>query len=122
MQSVAGGTRNIRITVSRECFALLAEAMCEFSKTTSRFRSLRSTVQHACERAKSLTFAREDVERFLSRYPLDGQISIWLEVKPDWIEDYDWIRHKIADTCGKVMHDRVVIAFVVWLARTNNQF
>ena len=84
MQSVAGGTRNIRITVSRECFALLADAMCEFSKTTSRFRSLRSTVQHACERAKSLTFAREDVERFLSRYPLDGQISIWLEDGPDF--------------------------------------
>lgn len=116
---MAGGTRNIRITVSQECFAFLADAMCEFSKTTGRFQSLRSTVQHACKHAKGREFARDEIEKFVSGLPLEGPISIWLEVKPDWIEDYDEVRRRIAETCGKVMHDRAVIAFVVWLARTN---
>lgn len=119
---MAGGTRNIRITVSQECFALLADAMCEFSKSTGRFQSLRSTVQHACTRAKGLEIAREDIENFVQGLPLEGPISIWLEVKPDWIEDYDNVRHRIADACGKIMHDRVVIAVLVWLARTNKFF
>lgn len=119
---VTGGTRNIRITVSQDCFALLADAMCEFSKSTGRFQSLRSTVQHACARAKGLEIAHEEIEKFVSGFPLEGPISIWLEVKPDWIEDYDAVRHKIAETCGKVMHDRVVIAFVVWLARRDKLF
>lgn len=116
---MAGGTRNIRIIISQECFALLADAMCEFSKSTGRFQSLRSIVQHACARAKGLEIAREEIETFVSALPLEGPISIWLEVKPDWIEDYDEVRRRIADTCGKVMHDRFVIAFVVWLVRTN---
>lgn len=116
---MAGGTRNIRITVSQDCFALLADAMCAFSKSTGRFQSLRSTVQHACARAKDLEIAREEIEAFVSGLALEGPISIWLEVKPDWIEDYDEVRRRIAQTCGKVMHDRVVIAFVVSLARTN---
>ena len=119
---MAGGTRNIRVTVSQECFELLADAMCSFSKSTGRFQSLRSTVQHACARAKGLEIVREEIEKFVSRLPLEGPISIWLEVKPDWIEDYDEVRHRIAETCCKVMHDRVVIAFVVWLARMNNSF
>lgn len=119
---VAGGTRNIRITVSQECFALLADAMCEFSKSTGRFQSLRSTVQHACECAKDLEIAREEVENFVSDLPLEGPISIWLEVKRDWVDNYDEVRRRIADTCGKVMHDRVVISFVVWLARTHKFF
>lgn len=116
---MAGGTRNIRINVSQECFAFLADAMCDFSKSTGRFQSLRSTVQHASAGAKSLEIVRGDVEGFVESLPLEGAISIWLEVKPDWIEDYDEVRRRIAETCGKVMHDRVVIAFVVWLALTN---
>lgn len=119
---MAGGTRNIRISVSQECFALVADAMCEFSKSAGRFQSLRSTVQHACARAKGLEIARAEIEDFVSGLALEGPISIWLEVKPDWIDDYDEIRRRIAETCGKVMHDRVVIAFVVWLARTHKFF
>lgn len=119
---MTGGTRNIRITVSQDCFALLADAMCAFSKSTGRFQSLRSTVQHACARTKGLEIAREEIEGFVESHPLEGAISIWLEVKPDWIDDYDAIRRRIAETCGKVMHDRVVIAFVVWLARTHEFF
>lgn len=91
---MASGTRNIRMLINQDCFAFLADAMCEYSKKTTKFQSLRSTVQHACVSTKSLALEREDLERFIAEHPFDGKIRVWLEVKPDWLADYDAIRRK----------------------------
>lgn len=117
---MASGTRNIRMLLSQDCFDLLADAMCEFSKNSAKFQSLRSTVQHACKQARVLEFGRQDVEKFVADHPVDGKVAVWLEVKPDWIDDYDEMRQKIAQISGKTVHDKVVIPFVVNLAQVNH--
>jgi hypothetical protein len=119
---MASGTRNIRMLVNQDCFAFLADAMCEYSKKTARFESLRSTVQHACIRAQTVPLEREDLEQFLARHPVDGKIRVWLEVKPDWIADYDLMRSKIAQISGKRVHDKAVVPFVVYLAQARGLF
>ena len=119
---MATGTRNIRMLISHDCFAFLADAMCAYSKKTTKFQSLRSTVQHACASTKSVAPAREDLERFLAEHPVDGQIRVWLEVNPDWIADYDATRRKIAQISGKPVQDKAVIPFVLYLAKSRNLF
>lgn len=120
--AMASGTRNIRMLVSQDCFAFLADAMCEYSKKTTRFQSLRATVQHACASTKSMALAPDDLERFLSEHPVDGSVAVWLEVKPDWIADYDVMRQKIALISGKTVQDKVVIPFVIHLAQANRLY
>ncbi|WP_020997425.1 hypothetical protein [Sphingomonas sp. ERG5] len=119
---MASGTRNIRMLINQDCFAFLADAMCEYSKKTTRFQSLRSTVQHACASTRLIALEREDLERFLAEHPVDGQIRVWLEVKPDWIADYDATRRKIAQISGKPVQDKAVIPFVVHLAQVRGVF
>ncbi len=119
---MASGTRNIRMLINQDCFAFLADAMCAYSKKTTRFQSLRSTVQHACASTKSIALAHDDLERFLSEHPIDGPIAVWLEVKPDWIADYDLMRQKIALISGKTVQDKVVIPFVIHLAQANRLY
>lgn len=119
---MASGTRNIRMLISQDCFAFLADAMCEFSKKTAKFQSLRSTVQHACSSTKSMDPAREDLERFLAEHPVDGQIRVWLEVSPDWLGDYDVMRRKIAQISGKAVQDKAIVPFVVHLAQSKGVF
>jgi hypothetical protein len=119
---MASGTRNIRMLINQDCFAFLADAMCEYSKKTARFESLRSTVQHACIRAKTVTLKREDLDRFLVEHAVDGKIRVWLEVKPDWISDYDLMRGKIAQISGKPLQDKAVVPFVVYLAQARGVF
>ena len=75
---MASGTRNIRMLINQDCFAFLADAMCEYSKKTTKFQSLRSTVQHACVSTKSLALEREDLERFIAEHTFDGKIRVWL--------------------------------------------
>jgi hypothetical protein len=119
---MAAGTRNIRIYLSPESFALLADAMCAFSKSSGRFQSLRAAVQHACSRIKSHGISKNDLDLFLSEFSLDGDIEVWLEIKPDWAEDYDQLRQKLAEISGKPVHDKVVISFLVYLARMNHLY
>lgn len=119
---MASGTRNIRMLINQDCFAFLADAMCEYSKKTTRFQSLRSTIQHACAAAKSIALEHEDLERFLAGHSIDGKIRVWLEVKPDWIADYDEMRQKIAQISGKPVQDKAVIPFVVHLAQSRGVF
>lgn len=117
---MASGTRNIRMLLSQDCFDLLADAMCVFSKNSAKFQSLRSTVQHACKQSRSVEFDRKDIDQFVAEHPVDGKVAVWLEVKPDWIADYDEMRQKIAQISGKTVHDKVVIPFVVHLAQVNH--
>ncbi len=119
---MAIGTRNIRMLISQDCFAFLANAMCELSKKTARFQSLRSTVQHACASAGPMEFLREDVEQFLASHRIEGQIRVWLEVSPDWLDDYDVLRRRIAQISGRPIQDKAVIPFVIHLARTRGVF
>ena len=119
---MASGTRNIRMLINQDCFAFLADAMCEYSKKTTRFQSLRSTVQHACVSTKSIALEREDLERFIAEHPFDGKIRVWLEIKPDWLADYDEMRRKIAQISGKPVQDKAVIPFVVHLAQVRGVF
>lgn len=94
--TMASGTRNIRMLINQDCFAFLADAMCKYSKKTTRFQTLRSTVQHACVSTKAIGLEREELDRFLAEHSFDGKIRVWLEVKPDWLADYDSMRQKIA--------------------------
>lgn len=119
---MASGTRNIRMLISQDCFAFLADAMCEYSKKTTKFQTLRSTVQHACTSTASLVLDRGELERFLAAHPVDGKIAVWLEVKPDWLADYDSMRQKIAQISGRVVQDKAVIPYVVYLAQTRGVF
>ncbi|MBB6192606.1 hypothetical protein FHS51_002859 [Sphingobium wenxiniae] len=114
---MASGTRNIRMLISQNCFALLADAMCDFSKKTAKFQSLRATVQHACSRASSMEIAREDLDGFLAQHPIDGQIKVWLEVGPEWLDDYNAVRRRIAQISGKPVKDKAVIPFIVHLTK-----
>lgn len=119
---MASGTRNIRMLLSQDCFDLLADAMCVFSKNSAKFQSLRSTVQHACKQSRSVEFDRKDIDQFVAEHPVDGKVAVWLEVKPDWIDDYDEMRRNIARISGKTLHDKVVIPFVVHLAQVNRLY
>lgn len=115
---MAGPTRNIRMLISQECFDFLADATCGFSKKTSKFQSLRSTVQHACSRAAAMDIVREDLDRFLALRPIDGRIRVWLEVSPEWLDDYDALRRRVAEIGGKPVQDKAVIPFLVHLAQS----
>ena len=119
---MASGTRNIRMLISQDCFAFLADAMCEYSKKTARFQSLRATVQHACSSASSMEIAREDLDRFLAEYPVEGKVMVWLEVGSDWLEKYDTFRRKVAEVGGKPVQDKAVIPFLVHLAQVRGVF
>jgi hypothetical protein len=120
--SMASGTRNIRMLISQDCFAFLADAMCEYSKKTARFQSLRATVQHACSSASSMEIARADLERFLAEYPVEGKVKVWLEVGADWLDEYDTFRRKVAQVGGKPVQDKAVIPFLVHLAQVRGVF
>ena len=119
---MASGTRNIRMLISQDCFAFLADAMCEFSKKTARFQSLRSTVQHACCRASLMEIASEDLDRFLANHPIDGKIRVWLEVSPEWLDDYNELRRRLAEISGKPVQDKAIIPFLVHLAQARGFF
>ena len=119
---MASGTRNIRMLISQECFDFLADAMCEFSKKTARFQSLRSTVQHACSSAASADIAREDLERFFAEHPVEGKLKVWLEVGSDWIDDYDRFRRRVAQIGGKPVQDKAVVPFLIHLAQVRGVF
>lgn len=120
--TMASGTRNIRMLINQDCFAFLADAMCKYSKITTKFQSLRSTVQYACASTMSVDLERDDLERFLAEHPIDGQIRVWLEVNPEWISDYDVMRQKIAQISGKPVQDKAVVPFVVHLAQAKGAF
>lgn len=120
--SMASGTRNIRMLISQDCFAFLADAMCEYSKKTAKFQSLRATVQHACSRASTMDIARQDLDRFLAGHPVDGSIKVWLEVSPEWLDDYNDVRRRITEISGKPVQDKAVIPFVVHLAQVRGIF
>ena len=65
---MAAGNRNVRIHLSQQCFDLLADAMCAYSKRTGRFQTMRMTVQRACERLKSHGISKEELDLFLSEF------------------------------------------------------
>ena len=119
---MARGTRNIRMLISQECFAFLADAMGEFSKKTAKFQSLRSTVQHACSSASSMEIAREDLDRFFAEHPVEGKVKVWLEVGSDWLEGYDTFRRRVAQIGGKPVQDKAVIPFLIHLAQVRGVF
>lgn len=116
------GTRNVRIFLSPEGFALLTEAIGHYSRKTAKFQTMRATVQRACQRTKPLGISYEDVGLFLADHPIGGEISIFLEIKPDWAEDYDALRQKISQISGKQAQDKLAVPFIVHLALTNDLY
>lgn len=117
---MAAGTRNVRIFVSQQCFGLLVDAMGAYSKRTRRFQTMRMTVQAACEGLKSHGFSKDDLDQFLSEYPIDGDISVWLEVTPKWASDYDALRDRLKEVSVKHGIDKMLVPFAVYLAVTAN--
>lgn len=113
---MAAGTRNVRLHVSQQCFDLLADCMCAYSKRTGRFQTMRTTVQAACERLKSDEITKSELDRFLETYPIDGPISIWLEVTPKWAGSYDALRVRMKELLRKQGIDKILIPFSVYLA------
>lgn len=116
------GTRNVRIFLSPEGFALLTEAIGHYSRKTAKFQTMRATVQHACQRTKSLGISREEVALFLTDHPIGGEIPIFLEIKPDWAEDYDALRQKFAQIGGKQPQDKLAVPYIVHLALTHDLY
>lgn len=110
------GTRNVRIFLSPEGFTLLTEAIGHYSRKTAKFQSLRATIQRACQRTKALGIAPEEVQLFLADHPIGGEISVFLEIKPDWAEDYDMLRRKIAVISAKPPQDKLAVPFVAHFA------
>ena len=117
---MAAGNRNVRIHLSQQCFDLLAEAMCTYSKRTGRFQTMRMTVQRACERLKSHGISKEELDLFLSEYEVDGDIAVWLEVTPKWSADYDALRDKVKKISDKQGVDKLLVPFAVYLAERHN--
>lgn len=119
---MAAGTRNVRIQISEECFALLADAMCAFSKRSGRFQSFRATTQHACECIRRRGINREELDQFRDRFIVDGAVVVWLEIKPDWIDVYEAARTQIANVSGKTLHDKEIIPFLAHQALQHHMF
>lgn len=117
---MAAGTRNVRIFVSEQCFALLVDAMAAFSKQTRRFQTMRMTVQAACSRLKSHGILKGELDEFLAEYPIDGNIRIFLEVTPEWSQDYDALRAKVRKIGEKPISDKVLVPFALHLAVKHN--
>ena len=117
---MAAGNRNVRIYVSQQCFDLLADAMCAYSKRTGRFQTMRMTVQEACERLKTPGISRDELDQFLAEYPVAGSIAVWLEVTPQWADAYNSLRGKVKKFGDKQGADKVVIPFAVYLAAAHN--
>ncbi|WP_062345594.1 hypothetical protein [Novosphingobium sp. CCH12-A3] len=113
---MAAGNRNVRIHLSQQCFDLLADVMCAYSKRTGRFQTMRMTVQRACERLKSHGISREEVDLFLSEFAIDGDIAVWLEVTPKWSADYDALRVKVKRIREKQGIDKILVPFAAYLA------
>lgn len=117
---MAAGTRNVRIFVSEQCFELLVDAMAAFSKQTRRFQTMRMTVQAACSRLKSHGILKGELDEFLAEYPIDGDIRIFLEVTPEWSQDYDALRAKVRKIGGQTISDKVLVPFALHLAVKHN--
>ena len=113
-------TRNVRIEVGPDHFALLADAMCLCSKNTAKFQSFRATVQHACRSVAELDLSPQDLAAFLASTSPGNTIALWLEVKSDWMADFDNARAKVAKINGKPVHDRLAIPFIVGQAIPKN--
>ena len=121
LSKMAGGTRNVRLELSPAHFAILADAMCVFSKNTSRFQSFRATVQRACERLSCDDVEPDTLTKFLGGATSESPIVVWLEVKSDWSAEFDAARVKVARFCHKSLHDRLAIPYIVSLAMTRTQ-
>lgn len=120
--TMASGIRNVRINLSQQCFDLLADAMCDFSKKTGRFQTMRMTVQAACERLEGYMFSRAEFEQFLCEFPVDGEIAVWLEISPKWGSAYDGLRQKLKEFTGKQGVDKAMVPFAVYLATSRQLF
>lgn len=114
------GTRNIHLFLSQECFALMAEAMCEYSKSTGKFQSFRATVERACKMAKTREIARSELDLFLAEYDTRGTLSIWLEITPRWSGEYEALRQAIPGTGQALVPDKVAVPFAVYQALTHD--
>jgi hypothetical protein len=114
------GTRNIHLFMSQECFALMAEAMCEYSKRSGKFQSFRATVERACRMAITREIARSELDLFLAEYAIEGQVSVWLEISPRWSGEYDALRHAIPAGGPAPVPDKVAVPFAVYLALTHD--
>lgn len=119
---MSAGTRNVRIFLSPEGFALLTEAIAQYSRKSAKIQSMRATVQRACERTKSLGVSLEEVQLFHADFPVCGEIPVYLEIRPDWAEDYDALRRKIAAILRKPPQDKLAVPFVVHLALTHDLY
>lgn len=117
---MAPGTRNVRIFVSQQCFDLLADAMCAYSKRTGRFQTLRTTVQTACGRLKSHRISKDELDQFLSECEVEGDIALWLEVSPNWSIEYNVLRERVKELGDRQAVDKVIIPFAVYLAAAHN--
>lgn len=117
---MAAGNRNVRIHLSQQCFDLLADAMCAYSKRSGRFQTMRMTVQRACERLKSHGISKEELDLFLSEYEVDGDVVVWLEISPKWSADYDALRDKVKKIGDKQGIDKILIPLAVYLAESHN--
>lgn len=117
---MAAGNRNVRIHLSQQCFDLLADAMCAYSKRCGRFQTMRMTVQRACERLKSHGISKEELGLFLSEYEVNGDVVIWLEVSPKWSADYDALRDKLKKIADKQGVDKILVPLAVYLAERHN--
>jgi hypothetical protein len=119
---MAAGIRNIRLFLSRECFALMADAMCEHAKRSGKFQTIHTTVERACKVAKNCGFAREDLDLFLAEYAIEGDRPVWLNVRPDWADEFEAMREATARVAGYTVHHKVVAPFAVYLALTRELF
>jgi len=117
---MATGTRNVRIHLSQQCFDLLVDGMATHSKRTCRFETLRMTVQAACESLKSREITKEELNRFLAEYAVEGDIAVWLEVTPKWSDAYGALRQKVKQLHDRHGLDKIVIPFAVYLAEACN--
>jgi hypothetical protein len=117
---MAAGTRNVRIFVSEQCFDLLVDAMAAYSKESRRFQTMRTTVQAACSRLKSHGISKQELDDFLAEYDIGGDIRIFLEVGPEWSQDYDAVRTKVKEINEKPGLDKILVPFAVYLAVKHN--
>jgi hypothetical protein len=120
--SMAAGIRNIRLFLSRECFGLMAEAMCEHAKRSGKFQTIHTTVERACAVAKNCGFARAELDLFLAEYVIEGDRPVWLKVTPHWAADFEAMREATARAAGGSVHHKVVASFAVYLALTRELF
>lgn len=116
------GTRNFRLLVSAEVFAIFADAVDTHNRNSEKFHGLRAVVEHACSRLRHAEFDAEDIDHFIRSTPFKGGVRVFLEMSPAWAPDFEALQARMEKSWGHPVKVRTAIAYLVSLAHRQNLY